>query len=94
MQNAVSIDADIVGNIILLGPGAGKLPTASAVVEDLLHLFQEKSPRAFNGEPIKQGENESVPIDGLHDLDFRRARPAADAELAATAERIRAGLAS
>ena len=59
VQNAVSIDADIVGNITLLGPGAGKLPTASAVVEDLLHLFQEKSPRAFNGEPIKQGENES-----------------------------------
>ena len=59
VQNAVSIDADIVGNITLLGPGAGKLPTASAVVEDLLHLFQEKSPRVFNGEPIKQAENES-----------------------------------
>ena len=59
VQNAVSIDADIVGNITLLGPGAGKLPTASAVVEDLLHLFQEKSPRVFNGESIKQEENES-----------------------------------
>ena len=59
VQNAVSIDADIVGNITLLGPGAGKLPTASAVVEDLLHLFQEKSPRVFNGESIKQAENES-----------------------------------
>jgi len=35
-----------------------------------------------------------VPIDGLHDLDFRRARPAAEEELAATAERIRAALAS
>ena len=34
-----------------------------------------------------------VPIDGLHDLDFRRARPAEDDELAATAERIRAALA-
>lgn len=34
-----------------------------------------------------------VPIDGLHDLDFRRASPAADDELAATAERIRAVLA-
>ena len=59
VQNAVSIDADIVGNITLLGPGAGKLPTASAVVEDLLHLFQEKSPRVFNGESVKQAENES-----------------------------------
>ena len=59
VQNAVSIDADIVGNITLLGPGAGKLPTASAVVEDLLHLFQEKSPKVFNGESVKQAENES-----------------------------------
>lgn len=44
VQNAVSIDADIVGNISLLGPGAGKLPTASAVVEDLFHLYQEQAP--------------------------------------------------
>lgn len=35
-----------------------------------------------------------VPIDGLHDLDFRRASPASQAELAATAERIRAALSS
>lgn len=35
-----------------------------------------------------------VPIDGLHDLDFRRARPADEEELAATADRIRAALAT
>jgi len=35
-----------------------------------------------------------VPIDGLHDLDFRRASPAADDGLAATANRIRAAMAS
>ncbi len=35
-----------------------------------------------------------VPIDGLHDLDFRRASPADDEQLAATAERIRAVLGS
>lgn len=33
-----------------------------------------------------------VPIDSLHDIDFRRASPAADEELAATAERIRRAL--
>ncbi|OCA83304.1 homoserine dehydrogenase [Bacillus sp. FJAT-27225] len=38
VQNAISIDADIVGNIILQGPGAGKFPTASAIVEDLIQL--------------------------------------------------------
>jgi histidine triad (HIT) family protein len=35
-----------------------------------------------------------VPIDGLHDLDFRRARPASDEDLADMAERIRAALAT
>ena len=59
VQNAVSIDADIVGNITLMGPGAGKLPTASAVVEDLLHLFQQKAPSVYNQEPFKQEESES-----------------------------------
>lgn len=38
VQNAVSIDGDIVGNITLQGPGAGKFPTASAIVEDLIQL--------------------------------------------------------
>lgn len=31
-----------------------------------------------------------VPLDAVHDIDFRRARPADDQELAATAERLRA----
>ncbi|MGO9498893.1 MAG: HIT family protein [Solirubrobacteraceae bacterium] len=35
-----------------------------------------------------------VPIDGVNDIDFRRASPAADEDLAATADRIRAALAS
>jgi histidine triad (HIT) family protein len=35
-----------------------------------------------------------VPIDGIHDLDFHRAHPAEDEQLAAMATRIRAALAS
>ncbi|QED49681.1 homoserine dehydrogenase [Cytobacillus dafuensis] len=38
VQNAVSIDGDIVGNISLQGPGAGMFPTASAILEDLVHI--------------------------------------------------------
>lgn len=37
VDNAVSIHANIVGNISLSGPGAGMYPTASAIVEDLIH---------------------------------------------------------
>ena len=61
VQNAVSIEGDIVGNILLQGPGAGKFPTASAIVEDLIQLDakqgcyfdQEKNVR-FKKEPRHQ----------------------------------------
>ncbi|MFK9094064.1 homoserine dehydrogenase [Bacillus salipaludis] len=43
VQNAVSVQSDIVGEITLQGPGAGMFPTASAVIEDLVHVFQNKS---------------------------------------------------
>jgi len=38
VQNAVNIHTDIVGSITLQGPGAGMFPTASAVIEDLVHV--------------------------------------------------------
>ena len=50
VQNAVSIHADIVGNISLVGPGAGEFPTASAIIEDLLHLYQEQLPSFYSDE--------------------------------------------
>lgn len=57
VQNAVSIDADIVGNISLQGPGAGMFPTASAIVEDLIHLGTSDFPDVF--EDNTAGKNES-----------------------------------
>jgi homoserine dehydrogenase len=41
VENSVSIEGDIVGRITLQGPGAGMLPTASAVIEDLIHAVLE-----------------------------------------------------
>lgn len=38
VQNAIHIETDIVGNISLQGPGAGMFPTASAIIEDLIHI--------------------------------------------------------
>src|SRR5258706_8574316 len=35
-ENAVWINGDVVGSVMFFGPGAGSLPTASAVVSDLL----------------------------------------------------------
>lgn len=57
VQNAVSIDADIVGNITLIGPGAGKFPTASAVIEDLIHLYQEQPLRFYDDQSIESDQH-------------------------------------
>ncbi|MEO1719666.1 MAG: homoserine dehydrogenase [Pseudomonadota bacterium] len=38
VTNAVAIDADQVGNLLLVGPGAGAAPTASAVAGDIIDL--------------------------------------------------------
>ena len=40
VDNAVLIHTDLLGELLLKGPGAGGLPTASAILEDLTVLFQ------------------------------------------------------
>ncbi|QTN00316.1 homoserine dehydrogenase [Sediminibacillus dalangtanensis] len=45
VDNAVSIDGDLAGNLKLQGPGAGALPTASAIVEDFVQLYKETDNR-------------------------------------------------
>ncbi len=43
--NAVLIHADVVGDLLLVGKGAGEMPTASAVIEDVMAILQSESPR-------------------------------------------------
>ncbi len=67
VQNAINIEADIVGNISLQGPGAGMFPTASAIIEDIIHIddkeyvpcFEEESSNSESAEQlwIAYGEN-------------------------------------
>ena len=40
VMNCVVIRGNVVGNIVLCGPGAGKLPTASAVVADVIDIVK------------------------------------------------------
>ncbi|WP_068726757.1 homoserine dehydrogenase [Tepidibacillus decaturensis] len=40
VDNAIIIETDVVGRLFLQGPGAGSLPTASAIVEDLVDVLQ------------------------------------------------------
>ncbi|MGA2774702.1 MAG: homoserine dehydrogenase [Candidatus Omnitrophota bacterium] len=39
--NAIYVSGDLAGNLLFYGPGAGQLPTASAVVSDLVDLTQD-----------------------------------------------------
>jgi homoserine dehydrogenase len=38
VTNAVAVDADFAGNLLLVGPGAGAKPTASAVASDIVDI--------------------------------------------------------
>ncbi|MET3729579.1 homoserine dehydrogenase [Fictibacillus halophilus] len=43
VQNAITIDTSLAGKVTVQGAGAGKLPTASAMVEDLTYVLQPHS---------------------------------------------------
>ncbi len=45
--NGILVSADMVGEVMFYGPGAGKLPTASAVVGDLVDIMSH-TPAAVN----------------------------------------------
>ena len=61
--NAVMIEADAVGEIVLTGPGAGSLPTASSVCSDLLDLGKILNHTKIDPAPIL-----GVPSDQLQAL--------------------------
>lgn len=44
VNNALCIETDLIGNLTLTGPGAGALPTASAMIEDFCMLFTNSLP--------------------------------------------------
>jgi homoserine dehydrogenase len=47
VTNCVAIDGDSVGNLLLVGPGAGAGPTASAVMADILDIARGVTPYPF-----------------------------------------------
>jgi homoserine dehydrogenase len=47
VTNCVAIDGDSVGNLLLVGPGAGAAPTASAVMSDILDIARGATPYPF-----------------------------------------------
>ena len=39
--NAIHFSTDYLGEVTLIGPGAGRLPTGYAVIEDILVIYRE-----------------------------------------------------
>ena len=50
--NAIQIDADVAGRILLYGRGAGPEPTASAIISDVLRIAKAMSAGQANGWPM------------------------------------------
>lgn len=47
VSNCVAIDGDFIGDVMLIGPGAGGGPTASAVMSDIIDIARGIAPRPF-----------------------------------------------
>lgn len=54
VYNAIYVEGDLTGPLIFYGQGAGKLPTASAVVSDIVSLIKARETRILNLEPQAQ----------------------------------------
>jgi homoserine dehydrogenase len=60
--NAVSIDGDAVGELTLVGPGAGGEPTASAVASDVIDIARGVRLPAFGRPTASLVEADRVPM--------------------------------
>jgi homoserine dehydrogenase len=49
VMNGISVKGDAVGEAMFFGPGAGALPTASAVAADIIDCVRDPSSRAYMG---------------------------------------------
>ena len=71
VYNAIFVDADLVGKQVFYGEGAGKLPTASAVLSDIMGLAYNI---VYCNESNKYVAPERVEIDKVRKMDDVRAR--------------------
>jgi homoserine dehydrogenase len=61
VNNGVVVTTDLVGSLLLQGPGAGSKATASAMLEDLVYILQEGKPNSFKQkETIFEARSHSV----------------------------------
>ncbi|MFW5798589.1 MAG: homoserine dehydrogenase [Planctomycetota bacterium] len=60
--NAIEIDGDAVGPTMLYGQGAGQMPTASAVVSDVIHIGMGRAQLSFDNLSLFPDRIEQAPM--------------------------------
>ncbi|MBL7215273.1 MAG: homoserine dehydrogenase [Phycisphaerae bacterium] len=69
--NAVSVFGNAVGNTMFYGRGAGMMPTASAVVADIIDIALGTSQHLFETMPMATESHRTVAIKTIDDIDSR-----------------------
>ncbi len=67
--NGILVNANMVGEVMFYGPGAGKLPTASAVVSDIVDIIAKKD---FAAAPLNWKKAEKQDIDDFDSFSCKR----------------------
>ena len=70
--NAITVKGDAIGDVMFYGRGAGKLPTASAVVADVIDAAKHMKTKKYLGWG-PGGEDAATPPDGLESSWYVRA---------------------
>ena len=68
--NAVCVKGNMLGDVMFYGAGAGKLPTASAVVSDIVDAVRNRGHHVNNG--WAQEKKELIPIDEVENCFYVR----------------------
>ena len=85
--NAITVKGDAIGDVMFYGRGAGKLPTASAVVADVIDAAKHmKTKKYLSWAP--GGDNVAVPPDDLESVWYVRAEGTPDQVKAALGEAL------
>ncbi|WP_447963235.1 homoserine dehydrogenase [Nitrospira sp. Ecomares 2.1] len=74
VYNAIHLIGDAVGDVVLYGKGAGSLPTASAVVGDIIDLARNRLAGVAGRVPVTSFQWESrvpIPIKPMDDIESR-----------------------
>lgn len=66
--NAVSIFGDAVGHTMYYGRGAGMMPTASAVVADIIEVAMGNSGNLFNAQTIESREDTVASLESIDNI--------------------------